>query len=83
MDALQLTAEPRSCDNEDVLKISNLTKEKKKEMGDSCLLAPDKTYIGRILFPGKFSRRFGPLRSNEGLQGISILLVFCLFFFLS
>ena len=59
------------------LKTSQLTKERKKRRQVSYLMAPDKIYFGRILFPGKFSRGFGPSTSNEGLEVISILLAFC------
>ena len=45
-------------------------------------MARDKAYFGRLLFPDEFSRGFSPLTSHEGLDKISILLVFC-FLFLS
>lgn len=70
-------------DNEEVPKINQLSEKKKKRRWGFSSLAVDKTRFGRILFPGEFSRGYGPSRSNEDLDGISILLVFYLFLFLS
>ena len=60
---------------------STLRKKKKKRRWGFSSLAADKTYFGRILFPGVFSRGFDSSRSNEGLDGISILHYFACFSF--